>query len=289
VTVDTSAPTLYSSMPADNETGVALTDNIVLNFSEDIALGSGNIVISGGSQTINIDVANHAGQLTVSGSQLTVNPSAALANSSSTYNVQIASGAITDTVGNAYAGISDSSKLDFTTAAPIFSGRTDIVVFDLIEGVSSSHSSRTFNSNFAYTIYIRVDSSSRSLSTDGTGPGPADTWGVWKNAWALGADDRIVLVGSGAPVRAAGTSNVVNRTDAGYGIPWYIPGPSSKKAAWVKLESGGAMFYRYFDNASRRIQLWLDGWQANPNIGEAFSNVYKTAMPVGILTSQGLA
>jgi len=41
----TSAPTLSSSVPADNATGVAIDANIVLNFSESVDAESGNITI----------------------------------------------------------------------------------------------------------------------------------------------------------------------------------------------------------------------------------------------------
>ena len=42
---DTTAPTLSSSAPADNATAVATDSNIVLNFSEEVDVESGNIVI----------------------------------------------------------------------------------------------------------------------------------------------------------------------------------------------------------------------------------------------------
>ena len=48
-TVDTIAPTLSSSTPADNATGVAVGANIVLTFSEAVQAGSGNITLSDGA------------------------------------------------------------------------------------------------------------------------------------------------------------------------------------------------------------------------------------------------
>ena len=44
-------PTLSSSSPADNATGVGVNDNIVLTFSEAVVAGSGNILISTGSNS----------------------------------------------------------------------------------------------------------------------------------------------------------------------------------------------------------------------------------------------
>ena len=42
---DVAAPTLSSSSPADNATGVAVSANIVLNFNENVVADSGNITL----------------------------------------------------------------------------------------------------------------------------------------------------------------------------------------------------------------------------------------------------
>src|SRR6185369_16039654 len=46
---DTIAPTLVSSTPADDATGVAVGSNLVLNFNEPVSAGTGNIVIGDGT------------------------------------------------------------------------------------------------------------------------------------------------------------------------------------------------------------------------------------------------
>jgi hypothetical protein len=107
---------LASSIPADEATGVALNTNILLTFSEAIAAGTGNITISDGAsdtRTIPVDDA----QITISGTTLTINPTADL-NGSSSYSVQIAATAVTDLASNSYAGITNATTLNFTTAAP---------------------------------------------------------------------------------------------------------------------------------------------------------------------------
>ncbi len=118
VTGDTSAPTLSSSTPSDNAIDVAIGNNLTLTFGENIALGtSGNITLknlSGGSDIV-IDVSNHGGTLSISGSILTINPSADLAGGTD-YAIRVDNGAVTDTTGNAFAGISDDTTLNFTTA-----------------------------------------------------------------------------------------------------------------------------------------------------------------------------
>jgi len=87
----------------------------VLTFSEAVAAGTGDIVISDGTDTRTIDVTDT--QVTISGNTVTINPTADL-NPDTTYNVQLASGVLKDTAGNAYAGISNATTLNFLTGRP---------------------------------------------------------------------------------------------------------------------------------------------------------------------------
>jgi Ca2+-binding RTX toxin-like protein/methionine-rich copper-binding protein CopC len=115
-TADTTPPTANSFTPTDNATGVAVAANLVVNFSEAIQKGSGNIFIkkvTGNSVVETIPVT--ASNITVSGSQLTINPTADLAPGTD-YYVEIADGAIQDISGNNYAGISGNSIWNFQTA-----------------------------------------------------------------------------------------------------------------------------------------------------------------------------
>ena len=114
--VDTTDPTLSSSVPSNNATGVALNANIVLNFSEAVIAQSGNIVIYKASDNSVIETISVTGSLvTGSGtSQITVNPTNDLI-ANTTFYIQIASTAFDDAAGNSYAGISDTTSLRFTT------------------------------------------------------------------------------------------------------------------------------------------------------------------------------
>jgi methionine-rich copper-binding protein CopC len=113
---DTTAPTLASASPTDNSSTVAVGSNIVLTFSETIAAGTGNIVLSNGAgDTRNISIAD-ASQVTLNKAQVTINPAADLLAGSS-YNLQMASGVVKDLAGNAFAGISDATTLNFGTAS----------------------------------------------------------------------------------------------------------------------------------------------------------------------------
>lgn len=110
--LDAAAPFLLSSTPSDNATGVAIEDNIVLNFSEIVQAGTGNIQISGtGGATYNVSPT--ASQLTF-GMSITINPSADLTNATA-YDILIDATAVTDGT-NTFAGLV-AGELNFTTVA----------------------------------------------------------------------------------------------------------------------------------------------------------------------------
>ncbi len=137
-TVDTTAPTLSSSTPADNATNVAVDANIVLTFSETVDTESGNITIKKTSddstvETISVtsnQVSGNSGLVMlgggVSGTVITINPASNF-DGSTEYYVLIDSTAFDDTSSNSYAGISSTTALSFTTvdtANPTLSSST---------------------------------------------------------------------------------------------------------------------------------------------------------------------
>ena len=115
-TVDNNNPTLTSSSPSDDASNVSVSSNIVLTFNEAVDAESGNIDIINTStgEAIEIDVTGSL--LSGSGTtEITINPSSDLENDTS-YHVKIDSTAFDDAVGNSYAGISNTTTLNFTTA-----------------------------------------------------------------------------------------------------------------------------------------------------------------------------
>jgi uncharacterized protein YjiK/methionine-rich copper-binding protein CopC len=112
---DTAAPTLVSTSPLNNATGIT-SSRIVLTFSEPVVAGVGSITVSNGTDTRTISVTDIT-QVTFSGNTANINPSADLLKGS-TYNVQMAGGVIKDASGNPFAGIANATTLSFNTAAP---------------------------------------------------------------------------------------------------------------------------------------------------------------------------
>ncbi len=118
-TIDTAAPTVSLLSPADNATGVGLSDNLILTFNENVVAASNkNIVLkkSSDASTVETIAASDTTKATVSSTQVTINPSTTLSNATD-YYVTMDSGAFTDTAGNTAAGISLSTTWNFTTIA----------------------------------------------------------------------------------------------------------------------------------------------------------------------------
>ena len=112
------APTLSSSTPADGATGVAVDANIVLTFSETVDVESGNIVIKKSSDDSTVETIDVTGSL-VTGTgttEITINPSTTL-DGETGYYITIAATAFDDESSHSYAGITDSTTLNFTTVA----------------------------------------------------------------------------------------------------------------------------------------------------------------------------
>jgi len=110
---------VLSSTPADDGTDVAVTNNIVLQFSTNVLGSDGSITLKRASDgsTVETFTASNTARVTVSGSQVTIDPTSPL-DGGVAYYLEIASDAITDSAGYFYEGMSGSTELNFTTATP---------------------------------------------------------------------------------------------------------------------------------------------------------------------------
>jgi predicted extracellular nuclease/2',3'-cyclic-nucleotide 2'-phosphodiesterase (5'-nucleotidase family) len=117
--LDRTAPTLLAATPADNATGVATGATITLRFSEAVKAGTGSITITDGAGDTRTLAVSDAAQVAIAGDTVTIDPSADL-KAGTAYDVIVPKGAVTDTAGNAFAGLAQD-QLDFTTqqAAPM--------------------------------------------------------------------------------------------------------------------------------------------------------------------------
>jgi len=116
VSSDGIAPTLVSQSLGAGPVPVAST--LELTFSEAVKAGSGNLVLSNGTDTRTISISDTS-QVSFNGNRLIVKPTTDL-NANSTYNLQMASGVVTDLGGLAFAGISNSSRVSFSTGSILY-------------------------------------------------------------------------------------------------------------------------------------------------------------------------
>jgi hypothetical protein len=111
------APTVSSFTPADNATGVHPRANLVIEFSNPVTIGTGNIVLKRASddstvETFSVTSTRVSGEGT---DTITIDPTASLAGSSE-YYVLIDATAFEDGDDNFYTGISSPTVWNFTTA-----------------------------------------------------------------------------------------------------------------------------------------------------------------------------
>jgi len=109
------APRVDSLNPPDDGTNVLADTNLMIDFSEAVQKGTGNIVIRQTSDDSLVEtIAVSSGQVTISGDTVTIDPSLDFAASTG-YYVLIDSAAFADLTGDAFAGISDPVAWNFVT------------------------------------------------------------------------------------------------------------------------------------------------------------------------------
>lgn len=108
------APTISTLSPADNATNVALSSNLVVNFSEAVTAQTGNVSLYTAGGTL-VQAFNVTSDISGSGTaQITLNPTSNLSSETS-YYVLIDDTAFDDAGGNSFAGISSDTTWSFTT------------------------------------------------------------------------------------------------------------------------------------------------------------------------------
>lgn len=186
--------------------------------------------------------------------------------------VDIGSGFSGDTAGNVQSGS--------TFEGPSYSDAS-IVVFDLIHGVSSGHSGRTFDAGTTYTLYVLLSNVGIAPVTVPTaGAAVGASWGVWSDVTNLGPDDTVVIVGDGGLVQ--GTQGAVQ---GGLGT---LGG-----GRIMKVGAGTGYVLQWLGNGNvygangGNFDIW-DGTVVGVGTGPAGADHYIQMMPAGLLTSQGL-
>ena len=100
-TLDTTAPTLSSSMPASGAMAVIADSDIVLTYNEAVVKGSGNITLApmGSGTPLTIPVSSPSVSISADNTVVTIDPTDTL-GLNTTYTLTIPAGAFTDVSGN---------------------------------------------------------------------------------------------------------------------------------------------------------------------------------------------
>ncbi|CAN0456122.1 unnamed protein product, partial [Discosporangium mesarthrocarpum] len=134
---DTTAPTLQSSSPTDNDVNVTLSQNLTLTFDDNMVVGTGNItIVETGAGTFEaLDVTNGA-LVSISNTVVTLNPSGTLKKGTA-YHITIDATALDDDSANDFAGISNTTDLNFVTV--------DVVINEVVTDPQQDWSTNGFN------------------------------------------------------------------------------------------------------------------------------------------------
>jgi hypothetical protein len=185
---------------------------------------------------------------------------------------------------------------------------TSIVVFDMVGGVSSDHSGRTFDENETYTIYIRVDSDDINVLNTTPQLGSQGTFGIWTGGSNLSNDDTIVLVGNDAVNGIMGVAGLITSASTGnaYALSWHTSNSSTTTttttttfttpsgATITKTTTttigGGRPPHLHNNGNFGRVSGGLHEtiFSGNLSGGSLPQASFQNTLPAGVLTSQGL-
>ncbi|MDQ7015251.1 MAG: Ig-like domain-containing protein, partial [Gammaproteobacteria bacterium] len=265
----------------------ALADNIVLNFDSNVQAGSGNFVISDGAGDTRTIAVTDATQVTISGNSVTLNPSADLA-AGVNYNVTYAAGVLSDAAGNGITAQADPLAHNFDTLA--FAGNSSVVVFDLVNGVSSNHSGRTFDPNVAYTIQVIIDPTAVALNIN-PAAGLTASYGTWSGGGSLGADDTLNFISGVNGATGANVIGFVSNVGTVAQPVNQVSSYPSLLAAWTSSQlalyaDNNGTVGRFMSGQIQFANVWTGSW-STLGAGRDPGNTM-IPLPAGLLTSQGL-
>ena len=178
---DQASPQIAELYPEDNMVGVALSDNLQINFDEIVYLNAGTVEIrkvSDGSLVESFDVTTLSGDETET---VTIDPSADF-ESQVEYYVLVSAGAFTDEAGNEFDGITTNSEWTFTTVdadSPVISSvspedesmdvtvNTDLEI-TFSENIFAQSGNIEVKKSSDNTVVSTIDVTSGNISGDGT-------------------------------------------------------------------------------------------------------------------------
>ena len=115
-TDDTTVPTVTNTNPLDNAVDISPSADITVTFDEDMQKGTGNILVKKSlddSIIATLDVTSN--EISITDNVITINPNTDLPSETEMY-IQVPNTAFLDLYDNSYAGFTDKTIWNFTTA-----------------------------------------------------------------------------------------------------------------------------------------------------------------------------
>ena len=245
---DTTAPVLLGSSPVDGATGIPLNGNLTLSFNERIRAGAGDIVIAGGNQTLRIPVTSS--EVSFSGTSAIVNPAQDFL-SATAYTVTFAEGVILDDAGNAFAGISDTTQLNFTTATETSVDDWTVMVYIAADNDLEPFSIDDLNEMESVfyganvNVVVLLDRSPGYDASNGN-------WSGTRRGLVTHDDNLAVISSALVDIGEKNTGNPATLTDF---INWGAANYAAQNYALVVWDHGGGLSGACWDNTSNGDNL----------------------------------
>ncbi len=118
-----SSPSLVSRSPAQGTPAVSVASDVILEFDQEVVRGAGSITLNGGTGDVRKFSVSDVAQVWFRGKTVRLNPAADLQPGKS-YSVQVESGAVVNSTGSAYVGITDLTAFTFQTGDIIYTKPT---------------------------------------------------------------------------------------------------------------------------------------------------------------------
>ncbi|NQX97434.1 MAG: Ig-like domain-containing protein [Flavobacteriales bacterium] len=209
---DVTPPTASIFVPLDNATGVSVSNDLTLTFSE-------NITVTGGAVLKNFAGTTFPSISTVSGNTLTINPFSNLLNSTQ-YYVEIANGVVKDLAGNSYAGFSGNSTWNFTTAAGADITNPTAVTYTPINNTSGASLINGFTVVFSENIQMITSPVVKLFSTNVVVPSTSSVSGntltINPNSTLMGSTLYYVEIPTGSIQDLAGNNFIGYTGNSGW-------------------------------------------------------------------------
>jgi len=158
-TVDSVNPTITNTSPIDGADDVLVSFHLCFVFDENIAAGTGYVKLYKSDNTLVKSFDVTSSDISITDNIVEINMSSYLEQDTS-YYILVESTAFDDTAGNSFAGITDSTTLNFSTSSD-----------DSLGNISGNARYRNGNPSSGVTIklYNSSDSVISTTTTDGNG------------------------------------------------------------------------------------------------------------------------